>query len=102
MDNRLNTPWLALRHGIGLTATLAGIDKFFNLLADWGSYVSPLATQVLPVSAENNQHLMDRLSQSLCAALHVHSRHLVAAALTAIRVSQIANGMVESNFRKLA
>jgi hypothetical protein len=36
MDNRLHTPWLALRYGIGLTATLAGIDKFFNLLADWG------------------------------------------------------------------
>ena len=50
MDNRLNAPWLVLRYGIGLTATLAGIDKFFNLLADWGSYVSPLATQVLPVS----------------------------------------------------
>lgn len=50
MNNRLNTPWVALRFGIGLTATLAGMDKFFNLLADWGSYVSPLATQVLPVS----------------------------------------------------
>ena len=50
MDNRLNTPWLALRYGIGATAALAGIDKFFNLLADWGSYVSPLAAQVLPVS----------------------------------------------------
>src|SRR4051794_35233239 len=50
MDTRLNTPWIALRLGMGLTATLAGIDKFFNLLADWGSYVSPLATRVLPVS----------------------------------------------------
>ena len=50
MDNRLDTPWITLRYGIGLTATLAGIDKFFNLLADWGSYVSPLAAQVLPVS----------------------------------------------------
>lgn len=50
MDHRLNTPWLALRYGIGLMAALAGIDKWFNLLADWGSYVSPLATQVLPVS----------------------------------------------------
>src|SRR3989442_14673861 len=50
MDNRLNTPWIALRLGIGLTATLAGIDKFFNGLADWGSYVSPLAAQLLPVS----------------------------------------------------
>jgi hypothetical protein len=37
MDTRLQAPWLALRLGIGLTATLAGIDKFFNLLADWGS-----------------------------------------------------------------
>ena len=50
MDHRLHTPWLALRYGIGLTAMLAGIDKFFNLLADWGSYVSPLAAQLLPVS----------------------------------------------------
>ena len=50
MDNRLNAPWIALRFGIGLTATLAGIDKFFNLLVDWGSYVSPIAAQVLPVS----------------------------------------------------
>jgi hypothetical protein len=50
MDNRLHTPWIALRIGIGLTATLAGMDKFFNLLADWDSYVSPVAAQLLPVS----------------------------------------------------
>lgn len=50
MDKRLNTPWIALGLGIGLTATLAGADKFFNLLADWGSYVSPLAARLLPVS----------------------------------------------------
>lgn len=50
MDSRLNVPWVALRFGIGLTATLAGIDKFFNLLTDWASYVSPLAAQLLPVS----------------------------------------------------
>jgi DoxX len=50
MDTRLNAPWQALRLGIGLTATLAGLDKFFNLLADWSAYVSPLATQLLPFS----------------------------------------------------
>lgn len=49
-NNRLNTPWMALKVGIGLTATLAGMDKFFNLLADWAAYVSPWAAQVLPVS----------------------------------------------------
>lgn len=52
MDTRLDTPWNALRFGIGLTATLAGLDKFFNLLADWGAYVSPVAAQLLPVSTD--------------------------------------------------
>jgi DoxX-like protein len=50
MDNRLDTPWIALRFGIGLTATLAGVDKFFNLLANWSSYLSPVAKGLLPVS----------------------------------------------------
>ena len=50
MDNRFNTPWIALRLGVGLTATLAGLDKFFNVLADWGAYMSPAAAQLLPFS----------------------------------------------------
>jgi hypothetical protein len=52
MNTKLNTPWIALRFGIGLTATFAGLDKFFNLLADWGTYVSPLAAHVLPFSTD--------------------------------------------------
>ena len=50
MNHNLNTPWMALRVGIGLTATLAGLDKFFDVLADWDAYVSPLAAYVLPFS----------------------------------------------------
>ena len=50
MDNKLNASWIALRYGIGLTATLAGLDKFFNILADWPRYVSPIAAELLPVS----------------------------------------------------
>lgn len=49
MNSRLTTPAEALRIALGLTATLAGLDKFFNILADWGSYVSPLAARILPV-----------------------------------------------------
>lgn len=52
MHTRLMAPLQALRIGIGLMATLAGLDKFFNILADWGSYVSPLAAQILPVSTD--------------------------------------------------
>ena len=50
MDARLNLPFRLLRFALGLTATLAGLDKFFNILADWGAYVSPFAARVLPFS----------------------------------------------------
>lgn len=52
MDDQLGTRAIALRLVFGLTATLAGLDKFFNLLADWATYVSPVAAQLLPVSAQ--------------------------------------------------
>jgi hypothetical protein len=50
MDIRLQNPTSTLRIAFGLMATLAGIDKFFNILADWASYVSPTAASVLPFS----------------------------------------------------
>jgi uncharacterized membrane protein YphA (DoxX/SURF4 family) len=50
MDSRLTAPFFALRIALGLTATLAGLDKFFNILANWGSYVSPAVAQSLPFS----------------------------------------------------
>ena len=50
MDAQLDGRGRALQMIFGATAALAGLDKFFNLLADWGSYVSPLAAQMLPVS----------------------------------------------------
>ncbi len=50
MDTRLQNPAFVLRLAIGLMATLAGLDKFFNILADWGAYVSPAAAHLLPFS----------------------------------------------------
>jgi len=50
MDSRLTTPFHVLRIALGLTATLAGLDKFFNILANWAAYVSPAAARMLPVS----------------------------------------------------
>lgn len=51
MDTRLNSTVTALRIAIGLMATLAGLDKFFNLLANWEGYVAPIGLQLLPISA---------------------------------------------------
>lgn len=50
MDTRLNDAFGVLRVALGSTAALAGLDKYFNILTDWGRYLSPLAASLLPFS----------------------------------------------------
>ncbi len=50
-DDRLNAGWWALRIGLGVGPIITGIDKFFNKLTDWGMYLSPMATRIVPFSA---------------------------------------------------
>ncbi len=50
LNERLSTPAFALRLAVGLMAALAGLDKFFNLLADWPAYIAPVASQLSPLS----------------------------------------------------
>jgi len=57
-DSRLNAAWWALRIGIGFGPIVAGIDKYFNKLTDWGMYLSPLATKVVPVSTSTFMHIV--------------------------------------------
>jgi hypothetical protein len=49
-DDRLNAGWWALRMGLGVGPIVTGIDKYFNKLTDWGMYLSPIATRIVPVS----------------------------------------------------
>lgn len=42
----------ALQIAFGATGTLAGIDKFFNLLADWSTHLSPIVLNTFPVTAD--------------------------------------------------
>ena len=51
-DRGLVNAWWALRIGFGATAFLAGLDKFFHLLADWSMYLAPWVASVLPLDAE--------------------------------------------------
>ncbi len=55
---RLTTPWWALRAGLGAAAFLAGLDKFFNLLADWPGYLSPIVAHMLPLSPASFMHVI--------------------------------------------
>lgn len=50
MTKGLNSAWWGLRIGLGLGPFLAGLDKFFNVLTDWGMYLNPAVEALLPVS----------------------------------------------------
>jgi len=49
---------VGLRAALGAAAFLAGLDKFFNLLADWPAYLSPLTAHVLPMSPSSFMHVI--------------------------------------------
>jgi uncharacterized membrane protein YphA (DoxX/SURF4 family) len=58
MDKRLNSAWWTLRIGLGVMATAAGIDKFFNLLTNWPAYVSPFFARLLPFGPQTFMHVV--------------------------------------------
>ena len=57
-DARLDQGWWILRIGLGVGPFLAGLDKFFNLLANWPAYISPLALKILPFSGQTFMHIV--------------------------------------------
>jgi uncharacterized membrane protein YphA (DoxX/SURF4 family) len=96
MDHRLNAPYRALRIGLGLGAFLAGLDKFFNILADWEMYLSPLATKVVPVSGATFMHVVGVIEMIAGALLLVGvteiGGYIVMAWLLAIAVNLVTTG----------
>ena len=96
-DNRLNVGWWALRIGLGVGPIITGIDKYFNKLADWGMYLSPLATKVVPVSATTFMHVVGVVE--IIAGLIVLSRwtklgsYIVMFWLLGIAINLLTTGM---------
>ena len=94
--DRLTTPWWALRVALGAAAFLAGLDKYFNLLANWPGYLSPLATSVLPVSDAAFMHLVGIVEMAVgLVILTGYTRlggYLAAAWLVGIALNLVATG----------
>jgi len=94
--NRLIAPWWALRVGLGGAAFLAGLDKFFNILADWTAYLSPLAVRLLPFSTATFMHLVGVIEMAVGLAILVGFTELGAyvagAWLLAIAVNLVTTG----------
>ena len=96
-DKRLNTAWWALRIGLGLGPIIAGVDKFFNKIVDWGMYLSPLATKVVPVSTATFMYVVGVIE--IIAGIVVLSRftklgsYVVMLWLIGISINLLTTGM---------
>lgn len=96
-DKRLNASWWALRIGVGFGPIIAGVDKYFNKLTDWGMYLSPLATKIIPVSATTFMHTVGVIE--VIAGLIVLSKwtkigsYIVMLWLVSIAVNLLTTGM---------
>ena len=97
MNDRLTAPYWALRIGLGLGAFLAGLDKFFNILADWQMYLSPIATKVIPISAPMFMRLVGVIEMIagliVLAGLTRIGGYIVMAWLIAIAINLVTTGM---------
>ncbi len=96
-DRRLNVGWWALKIGLGVGPIITGTDKYFNKLTDWGMYLSPLVTKVVPLSGPTFMHIVGAVE--IIAGLIVLSRwtkvgsYIVMLWLLGIVVNLITTGM---------
>jgi hypothetical protein len=96
-DDRLNTSWWVLKIGLGVGPIITGIDKYFNKLTDWGMYLNPVVTKIVPVSTATFMHIVGVVE--IIAGLIVLSRwtrfgsYLVMFWLLGIAVNLLTTGM---------
>jgi len=97
LNRHLNAGWWALRIGLGVGPIVTGIDKYFSKLADWGMYLSPLATKILPVTGTTFMHVVGAVE--IAAGVVVLTRwtkigsYIVMLWLLAIALNLVTTGM---------
>ena len=96
MDPRIKSIYWTLRIGLGTAAFLAGLDKFFNILANWELYLSPVAKAVLPFSDVVFMRIAGVIEMAagaiLLAGLTRFGGYLVMAWLIAIALQLVTTG----------
>jgi uncharacterized membrane protein YphA (DoxX/SURF4 family) len=96
-DPQLNAAWWALRIALGVGPILAGTDKYFNILANWEMYLSPIATRMLPMQDTTFMHIVGVVE--IVAGIIVLTRwtkigsYIVGAWLIAIAINLVTTGM---------
>ena len=90
-DSRLDQSWWLLRIGLCVGPFLAGLDKYFNFLANWPAYISPLALKMLPFSGQTFMHIVGVIEMIVGLAILTRwtrfGAYVVSAWLVAIAVN---------------
>jgi len=96
-DSRLDHAWWALRIGLGVGPFLAGPDKYFNLLANWTAYMSPLALKILPFSGQTFMHIVGVIEMIVGLAILTKwtrlGSYVASAWLLVIAINLVSTGM---------
>ena len=95
-DRGVESARQVLRLAFGIVPFLAGLDKFFNVLADWPQYLSPAAQAILPVSAQTFMYAAGVIEMVVGLAILTRwtliGSYVAAAWLTAIALNLVASG----------
>jgi hypothetical protein len=106
LEERLKTSFLALRWTYGLVPVLAGLDKFFNLLADWSGYLSPGIASLLPVAPTTFMYFVGIVEIAVGVMVLTrwtkYGAYLAAGWLTAIAGNLVLAGSLDVAIRDLA
>jgi uncharacterized membrane protein YphA (DoxX/SURF4 family) len=96
IDRGVESARQALRVAFGVVPFLAGLDKFFNHLAEWAGYVSPAAEAILPVTPQTFMYVAGGVEMVVGLAIltrwTVLGSYVAAAWLVAIAANLLAAG----------
>ena len=96
-DSRLDQAWWVLRIGLGVGPFLAGLDNYFNLLANWPGYINPLALKILPFSGQTFMHIVGVIEMIVGLAILTKwtrvGAYVASAWLLAIAINLASTGM---------
>ena len=98
----LESAWWALRIGLGLGPFLAGLDKFFNILTDWGMYLSPRIEHLLPVSGPVFMRIVGVVEMIVGLAILTYWTRIGAYVAAAWLLAIAGNLLTTGNFYDLA
>jgi uncharacterized membrane protein YphA (DoxX/SURF4 family) len=96
LSPRLNSAWWTLRIGFGLVPLLAGLDKFFNLLANWEMYLNPAVPRILHLAPATFMHAVGVIEMIagilILTKFTRYAAYIVMAWLWAIALQLVAQG----------